>query len=71
MIYYRKGYNIYVQLIVVYKVKVILGSSSPTIREVAKPRVFDFKGETMKTAILVDGAYYRKVTSSVFGEDTP
>ena len=71
LIYYRKGYNIYVQLIVVYKVKVILGSSSPTIREVAKPRVFDFKGETMKTAILVDGAYYRKVTSSVFGEDTP
>ncbi len=71
MIYYRKGYKIYVQLIVVYNVKVILGSSSPTIREVAKPRVFDFKGETMKTAILVYGAYYRKVTSSVFGEDTP
>lgn len=46
---------------------IILGSRSPTLWEVSKPRIFLLGGK-MKAAILVDGGYYRKIVSKAFGE---
>lgn len=44
----------------------------PTIREVTKLGVFLYKGVQMiKTAILVDGAFYRKRACYFWGEKTP
>lgn len=46
---------------------------APKIREVSRLRgLFYFFGGVMKkTAILVDGGFYRKVANHLFGEKSP
>ncbi|MDD7593062.1 MAG: NYN domain-containing protein [Peptoniphilaceae bacterium] len=44
----------------------ILGSKPPTIRDELRPRVFYEGIYIMKTAILVDGGYYRKIAIKAF-----
>lgn len=45
-------------------------SRRPTIRESSRSQLFLLNGDFMKTAILVDGGYYRKRSSSIFGNES-